>query len=282
MINGSSQLLLVGVFLNPAIALQEADDVASIVAETVGSRVEFRLTPGLYLPRLVGNTKLGPSPAAHMLDFRSDIDLNAKKQIPNVELSIIKDDYWQLQFNAFKFSTRRDARFSGTSDYGALSFTSGDAYRAEFSMSSFSIELSPRIWRPIEWEKTAELFFSPTFGVRMYEIDQMIEQPGVGREDVHEEYFNAYVGMQLDLRWDARETISWLERLEVNAGVFGGPALGADKGIGWSVRASLNLFLTEDMSFLFGYRLYELNIEDGEYELNGGLQGLFLGGTVRF
>ena len=76
------------VLINPVITPQEANDVESIVAETVGSRVEFRLTPGLYLPRLVGNTKLGPSPAAHMLDFRSDIDLNAKKQIPNVELTI--------------------------------------------------------------------------------------------------------------------------------------------------------------------------------------------------
>ena len=110
----------------------------------------------------------------------------------------------------------------------------------------------------------------------------MVEEPGVGREVTKENYLNAYVGLQLDLQWQPRETLSWVERVEINAGIFAGPAIGADSGFGWSVRAGLNLFLTENISFLFGYRLYELNIEDDEYELDGGLQGLFLGSTIRF
>lgn len=261
---------------------QEGSSLAEMLENDAKSNLEFRFTPGLYLPRLTGETRLGPSPAALDLTFDSDIDLNSMKQIPNIEFTILKDERWQLFFNGFDFVTHRRSRFAGSSDYGGLTLSPGDDYRAEFSMSSFALELSHRKWLPYLKHEKVDLIFSDTVGVRMYEIEQAVERPGVGREEFKEEYFHPYVGLQLDLHWQAKETISWLDRLEMNVGVFIGPVLGADRGIGRSIRASLQLFFTDRLSFLFGYRLYDLSIEDGEYELNGGVQGLFLGGTLRF
>lgn len=244
--------------------------------------LEFRINAGVYLPRLVGTTRLGPSPAAKTLDFRYDIDLNEKKTVPHVEVMFIKDRRWQLMFNGFEYETSRTAVFESFSDYGSLSLAPGDTYRGEFRMGSFAMELSRRQWRFYEDDEDVDFFFSPTIGLRLFDIRQVLEEPGVGREVVKEDYLNAYIGMQMDMHWRARETLRFIERLEINGGLFGGPALGAKRGYGWSVRANLSLFFTENLSFTFGYRLYELEIDDGDYELHGGMQGIFIGGTLRF
>jgi hypothetical protein len=186
--------------------------------------IEIRLSGGVYLPRLVGNTKLGPSPAAQDLDFRSDIDLNESRTIPLVEVLLVKNQLLEVQVSGF----------------------------------------------------------SPTVGARLFDIRQVIEEVGVGREEYRADYLHAYVGIQMDMHWRSKATISWLERYEIEAGIFAGPALGADWGYGWAIKASMSLYFSEDVSFLFGYRLYELILEDGEYEISGGLQGLFIGGTIRF
>jgi len=245
--------------------------------------IEIRLTAGVYLPRLVGNTKLGPSPAAQDLDFRSDIDLNESRAIPLVEVMLVKDQLWEVQMSGLEYETSRTGIFEGSSDYGSLSLGPGDTYRGEFRMSAVGVEVSRRQWRFYEGEDDeVDLFFSPTVGARLFDIEQSIEEVGVGREEFRADYLHAYVGMQMDMHWRSKATLPWLERYEIEAGIFAGPALGADSGFGWAIRAGMSLYFTEDVSVLFGYRLYELILEDSEYEISGGLQGLFIGGTIRF
>ncbi|MCZ6835321.1 MAG: hypothetical protein O7G85_06050, partial [Planctomycetota bacterium] len=244
--------------------------------------LEFRIATGVYLPRLTGTTTLGPMASARDLDFKDDLDLNGSESILNIEVTLIKDELWELQISGFDFDTSTHGTFDSTSGFGNLTLMPGDEYRAEFDMSSYGIELARRQWKFYEDDKTVDLTFLPTLGARAYNIRQMVDQVGVGREVIEEDYLNLYLGLKLDLEWQARETISWLERLQIEAGFFIGPVLGADNGFGWSVRATLNFYFNEHMSLLFGYRLYELNIEDDEFELDGGLQGLFIGGVYRF
>jgi len=245
--------------------------------------IEIRLSGGVYLPRLVGNTKLGPSPAAQDLDFRSDIDLNESRTIPLVEVLLVKNQLWEVQVSGFEYETSRTGIFEDTSDYGSLSLAPGDTYRGEFRMTAIGAEVSRRQWRAYEKDTDGvDLYFSPTVGARLFDIRQVIEEVGVGREEYRADYLHAYVGIQMDMHWRSKATISWLERYEIEAGIFAGPALGADWGYGWAIKASMSLYFSEDVSFLFGYRLYELILEDGEYEISGGLQGLFIGGTIRF
>ena len=49
-----------------------------------------------------------------------------------------------------------------------------------------------------------------------------------------------------------------------------------------SVQAGLSIDFTPSIGGVFGYRLQELGAEDGDYAFNAGLQGLFIGGEIRF
>jgi hypothetical protein len=50
----------------------------------------------------------------------------------------------------------------------------------------------------------------------------------------------------------------------------------------WSVRATATVYVTEQVGLEFGFRLLHLDVEDGDYELDAGLQGLLLGVNLRF
>ena len=71
------------------------------------------------------------------------------------------------------------------------------------------------------------------------------------------------------------------------AGVAGGEATLAfvtelEGGKEVTLRAGMRFWFCDAFSLDFGYRLIEAGIESEEYELTGGLQGLFLSGTIRF
>ena len=40
--------------------------------------------------------------------------------------------------------------------------------------------------------------------------------------------------------------------------------------------------ITKNFGLMIGYRLVELDVEDGDYKLDGGLQGLFFAGSLQF
>jgi hypothetical protein len=62
----------------------------------------------------------------------------------------------------------------------------------------------------------------------------------------------------------------------------GGPAFGGDCGMVVTLRAGMRLWLCQKSSLDFGDRLLESSVESDDYEFEGGLQGLFLSGTIRF
>ncbi len=255
--------------------------------------LEVSLLAGAWLPRLVGTTALGGNP----IRVNDQFDLNDNEPTLNLELTIRKDEIWELWFGGFGFSTGVTAAFQGgTKTFGSLVLNTGDLYTASLDMTSVATDLSVAVWRPYAdghsramgarnrtWDGhyIADLRFSPQFGMRYVDVDQSVTTAG-GTENTGGEWLAVYAGLMLELNYRPEERIGGLALLRIQAAFAAGPAFGGDGGGMWQVRAGITVHFTEMFGVMIGYRLVELNVDNGPYTLNGGLQGLFLAGSLRF
>jgi hypothetical protein len=258
--------------------------------------LEVRLLAGVWLPRLNGDSSLGPGAAD--IDLGDALDLNNKKEASlNVELTIRKDEIWELILGGFDFSTDSSDFFTGSATFGGLVLNDGDPYEAEFDITSVSAEVAVALWRPYadraanaqghdnrapDGRYIVDLRLSPVFGMRYLDVDQSLSVPGGGREKTGGEWLGVLIGGDFTLEYRPQEQLPFLEMFGLQAGLSLGPALGGDGGTVWQVRGGLTLQFTELMGVLIGYRLVELDVENDDYSLDGGLQGLFFAGSLRF
>jgi hypothetical protein len=88
--------------------------------------------------------------------------------------------------------------------------------------------------------------------------------------------------MKMDLSFDMQPSFPIIDRLQVMADGSIGPALGGDGGVVVTLGAGIRCWVYHHVSLDFGYRLLDAHVENDDYELTGGLQGLFVSGTVWF
>ena len=110
----------------------------------------------------------------------------------------------------------------------------------------------------------------------------IVHSPAGGTESAGGEWLAVYARLLMEMDYRPRERTSWLALLRIQGSFAAGPALGGDGGSMWQVRASATIQFTEAFGFMFGYRLVELNVDNGAYTLDGGLQGLFVAGSLKF
>ena len=258
---------------------------------------EVAMTPGVWLPRLGGKARLGPSASAQRIDLADRFGLHGTEATFNLELTVRKQEIWELVLGGFHFSTDSTVSFGGNSAFGSLSLDDGDTVRTSFEISSFSAELHVGMWRPYAGDRdappdprhltgdgrlVADLRFMPQFGMRYIDVDQTVEEVGVGVVQTGGEWVAVYGGMGFELQYRPENRLPWLDMLEGEAGFALGPVLGGDGGFMWQVRGGLTLHFTDHFGLMVGYRLVELDVEVDDYELTGGLQGLFFAGEIRF
>ena len=255
------------------------------------SSLELSLLAGVWLPRLDGDASLGPGAAA---DLGSQFNLDDMAPSLNLELTIKKKDYWELVLSGFHFSTDYTGPFSGSTTFGGLSLSDGDPIRAEFDMTSVSTEVAMNVWKPYGKDKpadnvaadghaVADLRIWPLVGMRYLDVDQTLVTLSDGSSVVTGgEWLAVYGGLGFTLDYRPEDGLPFLTMLRLQASVGLGPALGGDNGTMWQVRANVVLQVTERVGVMIGYRLMELDVENDDYALDGGLQGLFLAGTLRF
>ena len=289
MMTGKMRLIGVAAALMIAqTAWGQAEGEAEAPGMTGGEGLRFELTPGVWFARLGGDVKLGPSGQAGSIQLKAQLDLRDSKAVFQPDLTVRKEDRWHLRASGFKFSTDAAGAFEGRSDFGSLSLANGDRYRASVDMWSLAAEWGAELVRPIKWSgneqanRGTKLSFSPKVGVRHVDVDQDLEMPGVGRVDTGGEWTAVYGGLEMRLRWQEPDALPIGHAFELEAGGGIGPAFGGDGGFVWQVRVNATLEITPNVGVTFGYRLVELQVEDGEYEFNAGLQGLFAGAAIRF
>jgi len=259
----------------------------------VASTLEVSLLAGVWLPRMVGSVALGGGE----IQVNDEFELNKKEATLNLELTVRKQDTWELWFGGFDFSSSTAGPFRGDGQsFGSLVLNNGDQYASDFEMTSVATDLSITVWRPFAdghsreqgagnrtWNGryVADLRFCPQFGMRYIDVDQTVTTAG-GTERAGGEWLAVYAGLLMEMDYRPRERTPWLALLRIQGSFAAGPALGGDGGSMWQVRAGVTVQFTETLGLMFGYRLVGLNVDNGAYTLDGGLQGLFVAGSLKF
>jgi hypothetical protein len=252
------------------------------------TQFHFEVTAGVWLPRLGGDSKLGAGNA--FISFESQLDLdNNQEAALNVEALLTVNDHWQVFVSGFGFSSDDAGAFSGSASFGAVSFADGDPYRVDVEITSIGGEVLYPVYSPLgslagpDPGDPASITFSALGGLRWIEVDQMVERTTPFAQTTEGgDWIALYGGVSMNLQYLPRDTIPFLKKFVIDTSGAIGPALNNDGGFVWQVRAGTQFYFTENLAFTFGYRLLEMNLEDGGYEFDAGLQGLFFAGTVRF
>jgi hypothetical protein len=251
---------------------------------------EFTFTAGGWVPRALGEVGLGVDPELFDLTIEESFDLDNSEGIFNAELTMVKDDRWQIAFSGFDFATETTAIFGETAPFGDLVLNPGDAYFSSFDVTSAAVEVG--YWQfEVCREGTladgtrecrVDLRFAPFVGMRYLDVDHHLEVFGEGVEEAGGEWVGVLAGMNLLMRFRVPDSTPLIEIMQIDGSLALGPAIGGDGGAMAHVRAGLTAFFNDHFGLTFGYRLIHFVVENDEYEINGGLQGLFFGGTFRF
>lgn len=274
-------LALLGAMASVSHAQTANAEAQNLEQHLVVKGLEFNFMPGVWMPRLSGNSTLGPSSTATELDNRNDLQLNNSEPAFNLDFSVRKHEDWQIKAGGFGYSNDSSGTFNGSANFGGLTLNTGDAFSASFDMSSFNLEVG--YWfTAVEGPGYTHLMFAPVLGFRYINIDFDLTQAGVGKADTGGDWACPYVGAELELRWDSRDMLKIIDQVQIAGGVAAGPALGGDGGWMGQVHAELTLMFTRNFGVFFGYKLVDLNAENEDFEFNGGLEGLYFGGVLRF
>lgn len=261
----------------PGVASASSDDDVASWRPDPGT-LEITLTPGLYIPRLSGATSLD---GGTRLGLQGDFGLNDLEPSLNVDLLIRNTDEWSLLVTGMHFETSHADTFSGFARFGDVLLSPGTPYEATFNLTTVSWEVSVPLWRPYRDEPMLDFRFSPVVALRYVRVEQSLEVPG-GSDEGGGRWFGLLAGLEMDVEVFTGDRFGWLRRVTFNAAIAAGPAFGEGGTTMWQIRTGITFNVTEHFGVHLGYRLVELNLENGDYELDGGVQGLFAGATLRF
>jgi hypothetical protein len=251
---------------------------------------DVEIVAGVWFPRLGGEVQLGAGGTVFRID--REIRTDEAEATPLVEVSILDDEgFMSWRFHGFDFSGDVSGRTNRALTFGSLSFAAGDAYEASTDFSSVGFEHVIHRWTAIDPGATtgpgigrgeARLDFSAIAGLRWIGVEQRITRVGDGVASPGADWLAAYAAARMEFTW-APEGGFIVGRSFRITGEYGlGPGLNAGGGTVWHVRAGGELEFTDSIRGFFGYRLLELNLEDGDWTFDSGLQGLFVGATIQF
>jgi hypothetical protein len=271
-----------------------ADPPPAAVDPPPAPDLEFELLAGAWLPRLNGDASEGSD--APDINLEDSLSLEDQEATPNLELTIRKGEIWELILSGFDFSTESSGYFSGSTSFGSVVLNDGDPFEADFDITSVAAEVAVALYRPFadgsmraegmdnrttDGRYITDLRISPMFGLRYLDVDQKLTASGVS-ETTGGEWLALLLGVDLTLEYRPQERLPCLDMFGIQASLSVGPAFGDEVGTLWQVRGGLTFQFTEHVGVLIGYRLIEANVENDDYSFDGGLQGLFLAGSIRF
>ena len=234
---------------------------------------------GAWLPRLGGTITDGGG----AIDFESNIDLRSREDVVLVEFELRPIEHLTVSLTAFDFSTSGNGSFVGNKTFGGVAFNNGDLWSGKTTMQSVSAEAAWDYWRPYPRGGNTMFTLSPVVGAQWYgtgvDLQNDTSALSVNRDN---SWLALYGGLRFDLGWDTRGKISWIDSFSMGATLTAGALLGNDGGSLWAIQAGVSLEFTKGFSGYFGYRLREMNGEDGTYTFDAGLQGIYAGIQFRF
>jgi hypothetical protein len=234
---------------------------------------------GAWLPRLGGTVEDGGG----KIDFETNIDLRKKETVPLFEFSLKPTQDIAVSLSFFDFSVTGSGLFQGNETFGSVVFNSGDNWSGSVDMQSVGVEAAWSAWQPYEASDVATLTFAPVAGLRWFGIDTDLTNTTTSLGATHNNtWVSLQLGLEMEFKWDTKETLKWADSIAIESQFLVGALMGNDGGSMWSVQAGLSVDFSPTFGGFFGYRLQELTAEDGTYTFDAGLQGLYIGGEVRF
>ena len=272
------QFVLALALMTPGFADGE-QPTAEAVARDAAAPLSFSVTPGVWMIRLRGESSWGGSD----LTFDDRLGLDDMEPSFRGEFRVGRDD-WGIWVMGTTFSTSGSGAFATNGTWSGLNYAAGQQFESSFDRTNVAIEGQ---WNPIDLigEPNAHIPLYLTLGGHVGGVFTHMKQTldfGGNATEAKGEYASLYGGLQLLMRMDTMDRLSWLHHIDFNLSGSAGATLGHDGGTMWQVRADLRFFFTEHIAFLFGYRLLELNVSDDDYEANPSLQGLYVGATIEF
>ena len=234
---------------------------------------------GGWMPRLGGTVKDGNE----KIDFESNLQLNNKESSPLSEFAIDPFDGALLKCSIFDFSTSSSGTYVGNDTFGSVIFQQGDSWRGSTDIQSIGFTAALDYIAPYKTSENATLSFAPVVGLRWFGVDTKLENTTRGTIEHHQNGWVAFqVGVEMHFTWDTSEVTDIVDSIAISSEFIGGVLTGEDGGSMWEMQAGIEFEFSPSFAGYFGYRLQELTAEDGVYTFDAGLQGLYVGGQIRF
>lgn len=255
----------------------------------------WELVVGAWLPRFEGDLTFG---AGGTLIEASDLGLDDLEATPAAEL-IWRGEWISAAVGGFSFSTKGSAELTPGTVIDGVAIAAPTSARTSASAWSAGGRVSVALWKPFAnrttlWNPTREntagtgvrgstvdLAFDATLVVQYLSISQRIEPVGGATVSFDHDVLGLGLGGGLRFRWHPGEVVPFLHEIGISGGVALGPAIFGG-GTFAEVQASLDVEIVPDVAIRFGYRLLDWSLEANGDRSEAGLQGLFLGGRIRF
>jgi hypothetical protein len=255
----------------------------------------WELLLGAWLPRFEGTVAWNGGTQFEAGDLGLD----------SLQASFAGDLFWQgewlrLGVGGFAFSTSGQSTLPAGTTIGPAGPLDAPT-RADASVDLWSVQaqIAVTLYQPFAAERTpwgtiggargvaadgskVDFAIDAIGAIRYLSLSQSITPEGGERIAFDHAALGLGVGAGIRFRWEPGPRLRAFEWLSVFANGAGGPALFADGG--WFVQfaAGVEIGWAPGISAQFGYRLLDFRIAEGGNLSRSGLQGLFVGGSIRF
>ena len=237
------------------------------------------LRGGAWIPRLAGTILDGGTP----IDLETNVSMHDAEKSPLVEFNLNPMNSISVSCSVFDFETKGSGAYSGIDNYGEASFVTGDSWNAHIAIQSVGFNASLNMIEPYPSSNNATLTFAPVIGMRWFGIESELRNNNTDNTATHRNSFIALQGgCNVEFRWHDAEEFWGANEITLQSELLLGSIFGGDGGAMWGVTAGIEAQMSNILGIYFGYRLQELDVEEGEYAFDAGLQGLYFGAQLQF
>lgn len=265
--------------------------------------LHFRFTADAWFPRLEGTASNGGAE----LEFGDADGALSGLGLDDSEVAFdgvgeIRSGPWSVQLSGFDFSTNGSSTATSAFSWGGVFVPAGGAVSSSFDLASVAVEPGFLLWRPLAdqpwpWSDVkrndgnvapngdyrADLRFTPIAGARWLGIEQTLESFSTGGEASYDgDWLALYGGLRVELALRIPEEVPFLERIVFGGSAGFGGVVSGGSGTYWQVRAGIEIYPVANVAFTAGYQLIDVDANDGDFEFDGGPQGLWVGMTIAF
>ncbi len=280
--------------LSLAVGAVADDDLVVEAKPLLHEGLSFRVAGYGWAPRFDGDVKVAGADIA----LRGDLDHGDTRWAPWGEVDL----RWKfLDVRVSGYTISEDARSVATRAFafGSAAAAPGDRVESDLSVDSLQLEARFTFYEAAEEHAharadgsvrdpvSAGIRLGAAVGMRWIGLDHDVTvRDGAGgllsADSRDLDWFVLYGGPQLEFTIHTRPVLPFLDHFTVGGMAGVGTPISGGGGTFFEVRAGIDLMFTPNLGLSLGYRLQNLDLDDGDYDFDGSLQGLVVGGVLRF